>query len=173
MKPISTDVRANSTARPSTVYAVAKDSSCYPAWSQIGSFEHVRSGAGELYGVGSLRIFRTGPLKLLEEVVELEPERRIAYMLHSGLPFRDYRADIELSPLPNGGTAIRWHNSFRPKYVGTGLLCRAFMQSVLGAITPALAREAERMERENNLRPAARTNEAASTPFRSAELRVK
>jgi len=60
MKPIRIDVRTTSKAKPSTVYAVAKDSSRYPAWSPIGSFEHVRPGAEDLYGVGSLRIFRTG-----------------------------------------------------------------------------------------------------------------
>lgn len=148
VKPIRIDVRTISTARPSTVYAVAKDSSRYPAWSAIGSFEHVRPGVDGPYGVGSLRIFRTAPLKLLEEVVELEPDRRVAYVVHRGLPFRDYRADIELSPAPDGGTAIRWHNCFWPKYPGTGLLCRMFMQSIFDTITPALAREAERIEAE-------------------------
>ena len=148
MKLLQAEANARSTASPATVYAVAKDSSRYPEWSRIGAFEHVRDGAGEACGVGSRRIFRTWPLNLLEEVVELVPERRVAYVVPSGLPFRDYRADIEIEPLQGGGTAIRWHNRFYAKYRGTGFLCRAFMQKVFDDMVPALAREAERIERE-------------------------
>ena len=153
MKCLRVDVRGQSSASPATVYAVAKDSSRYPAWSRIGSFEHVRSGQGEPYGVGSLRIFRTCSLKLFEEVVELVPDRRVAYIVHRGLPFRDYRADIELEPMAGGGTAIRWHHSFYAKIPGTSALCLAFMQWVLGEMTPALAAEAERIERAAGTAP--------------------
>jgi hypothetical protein len=168
MKPIEIDVRASSKASPTTVYEVAKDSSRYPAWSQIGSFEHVRAGDQEPYGVGSQRIFRTGPLKLFEEVVQLEPGRRVAYVVHRGLPFREYRADIELSPLPAGGTAIRWRNCFWPKYPSTGSLCRLFMQYVLGSMTPALAREADRIERGRSVRAVVSSEEfAPQLPYSS------
>ena len=98
MKRVQVDVTGQTAASPPTVYEVAKDSSGYPRWSRIGSFEHVRSGRDEPYGVGSVRIFRTWPLKIVEEVVELVPQRRVSYIVHRGLPFRDYRADIELAP---------------------------------------------------------------------------
>jgi uncharacterized protein YndB with AHSA1/START domain len=146
MKRVQIEVTGQTAARPAIVYEVAKDSSGYPRWSGIGSFEHVRSGRDGPYGVGSVRIFRTGPLKIVEEVVELVPERRVAYLLHRGLPFRDYRAHIELTPSADGGTGIRWQSSFTPMVPGTGFLCRAFMQRVLRAILPALAAEAERIE---------------------------
>jgi uncharacterized protein YndB with AHSA1/START domain len=146
MKRVHVEVTGQTTAPPSTVYELAKDSSGYPRWSRIGSFEHLRSGRDERYGVGSVRVFRTGPLKIVEEVVELVPERRVAYIVRSGLPFRDYRADIELAPNnTDGGTTIRWHSSFYPKIFGTSFMCRAFMQRVLAEILPALATEAERI----------------------------
>ena len=143
---IQVEARAYSKASPAAVYAVAADSSGYPRWSRIGSFEAVRPGQGGPYGVGSLRIFRTPPLKLLEEVVELIPERLVAYTLHRGLPFRGYRADIALAPAAGGGTDIRWSNSFEPTIPGTGWFWRAFMQGVFNEMTPQLAREAERIE---------------------------
>jgi hypothetical protein len=143
---IRTEATAHSKASPATVYAVAADSSGYPRWSRIGSFEAVRPGRDGPYGVGSLRIFRTPPLKLLEEVVELVPDRLVAYTLHSGLPFRGYRADIELTPAADGGTDIRWRNTFETTWPGTGWFWRAFMQSVFNEMTPQLAREAERIE---------------------------
>jgi hypothetical protein len=33
-----------------------------------------------------------------EEIVELIPDRRLSYVLLSGYPFRDYRADVDLEP---------------------------------------------------------------------------
>jgi Polyketide cyclase / dehydrase and lipid transport len=146
MTKVKIEVRGRSTASPRTLYVVAKDSAGYPRWSQIGSFEHLRSGAGERFGVGSRRIFRTWPLKLVEEVVELVPDQRVSYIVHSGLPFRDYRSSIEFAPVPGGGASIYWHSSFFPTIPGTAFLCRAFMHSVLAKMVPALAAEAERLE---------------------------
>ncbi len=146
MKRVQVEVTGQSTAGPSIVYEIAKDSSGYPRWSRIGSFEPLRAGRDEPFGVGSLRLFRTGPIKVVEEVVELVPERRVAYVMHSGLPFRDYRAAIELTPNAGNGTTIRWHSSFYPKIFGTGFLCRAFMQRVLREVMPALIAEAERVK---------------------------
>lgn len=146
-KCLEVDVNGRTKANPHMVYEIAKDSSGYPRWSQIGSFEHVRSGQGETYGVGSLRIFRTWPLKLLEEVVELVPDRRVGYVLHRGLPFRDYRATIELTPIAGGGTHIRWFNSFYANIPGTNAWCQAFMRGVLREIVDRLAAEADRIEK--------------------------
>ena len=143
---IRVEARAHSKASPATVYAVAADSVGYPRWSMIGSFEAVRPGEGGPFGVGSRRIYRTPPLKLLEEVVELVPDRRVAYLLISGLTFRDYRAQVELTPAADGGTDIQWSNSFTTTIPGTGWFFRAFMQRVFDTMTPQLAREAERIE---------------------------
>jgi hypothetical protein len=145
-KPIQIEARAHSKASPASVFAVAADSSGYPRWSRIGSFEAVRPGEGGPYGVGSRRIFRTPPIKLLEEVVELVPDRLVAYSVVSGLPFRGYRADIELTPAADGGTDIWWRNAFETTIPGTRWFWRAFMQGVFDEMTPQLAREAERVE---------------------------
>jgi len=148
MKPVEIEVSAHSSAAPATVYAVVANSEAYPSWSAIGSFEHVRDGVGERYGVGSQRIFRTGPLKLLEEVAELVPDQRVVYLLLGGLPFRDYRATVDLSPAPGGGTDIRWRNHFYVTAPGLRWLFARFMQTVFEGIVPQAAREAERIERE-------------------------
>ena len=131
-----------SAASPSTVYSLAKRSSGYPIWSMIGSFKLVRPGRDEEDGVGQLRIFQTGAVKLLEEVVELVPDRRVSYTVIKGLPFRDYRADIDLTPLAGGETQIHWHASFYPEIPGTGWLCRALMNYIFSRMVPELARAA-------------------------------
>lgn len=143
---VRVDLTGHSRASPQTVYDVAANSSRYPEWSRIGAFEAVRPGADGPFGVGSRRIFRTWPLRLLEEVVELRPGRLVAYTVLKGLPFRGYRADIELEPDPDGGTRIRWRCAFEPTILGTGGLCRAFMTGVFSDMLPALAAEAERIE---------------------------
>ncbi len=56
---------------------------------------------------------------LREEIVERVPERRLSYMLLSGLAIRDYRADVDLRPTADG-TEIRWHTTFRSKLPGVG-----------------------------------------------------
>jgi hypothetical protein len=145
---IQVEARAHSKASPDSVYAVAADSAGYPRWSMIGSFEAVQPGEGGPFGVGSRRIYRTPPLRLLEEVVELIPGRKVAYILLGGLPFRGYLAQIELTPTSDGGTDIRWSNSFETTIPGTGWFFRAFMQGVFDKMTPQLAREAERIEAE-------------------------
>jgi len=83
---------------------------------------------------------------LVEEVVELIPDRCVGYILHSGLPFRDYRSSIEFAPVPGGGVSIYWQSSFYPTIPGTAFLCRAFMHSVLAKMVAALAAEAERLD---------------------------
>src|SRR6201996_7513799 len=135
------EARAISRARAAAVYAAAKDSARYPDWSMIGAFEHVRSGAGEPYGVGSQRIYRTWPLRLLEEVTELVPDQKVSYALLKGLPFRNYRSSITITPA-DGGADIHWRSVFEPKIPGTSGACRAFMRSVIERMTPLLAKEA-------------------------------
>jgi Polyketide cyclase / dehydrase and lipid transport len=143
MSLVRVDVSGRTSAAPAQVFALARDSASYPDWAMISSFELVRPGRLDQDDVGQVRIFRTGPLKLVEEVVELIPLRRVGYIVHSGLPFRDYRANIDLTPLADGRTEIHWRATFHPKIPGTGWLCRAFMRSVFARMVPDLARAAE------------------------------
>jgi hypothetical protein len=147
MQAINVEVRRLTHASPATIYAIAKNSAGYPLWSRIGSFEHVRDGRGERFGVGSIRIYTTWPLKLHEEVVELVSDRLVAYVLHRGLPFNDYRATIEIFPSAPSGSIVSWRSAFSARIPGTAALCRRFVQSILNDMVAALAREAERVEK--------------------------
>ena len=68
---------------------------------------------------GALRVFRTGRTRSCEEIIALEPGKRFGYALRSGLPLRDYRAYVDLTP-DGEGTAIHWHSTFTGKVPGTG-----------------------------------------------------
>lgn len=129
-------------APPQAVFALLRDSSTYPSWSSIGGYEMEEPGLHERHGVGELRVFTYGPFRIREQIVELVPDRMMAYTLLSGLPMRDYRGETTLEPTANGGTRIVWQSSFHG-VMGTGWFMRRFMQLTLFNLTTALARAAE------------------------------
>ena len=134
--------RATTTADPATVYALLRDGASWPTWSPIESFELERPGAGEPEGLGAVRVFRGGRVVGRDEIVELVPDRRFSYAHSSNLPIRDYRADVDLEPTPDGGTAIRWVSQFDPKVPGTGWLLRRGLDGFVAKLTHGLAEHA-------------------------------
>jgi hypothetical protein len=135
------DQRGWSAADPDTIYALLADGSTWPVWSPIRTFELRETGADGAGGLGAIRVFRTGRATSVERVAELQPGRRFSYELVSGLPLREYRADIDLEP-SNGGTAIRWHSTFFPERRGTGWFYRSFLSWFIGRCVRGLARHA-------------------------------
>ena len=115
------EIRATPRAELAAVWRLLGDSSTWPAWTPIDSFDLERPGGED--GLGEIRAFKNGRYRIREEIVERRPEERLVYVLLSGLPLRDYRAEIDLTPQA-GGTEIRWHTTFAPKVPGTGPLFR-------------------------------------------------
>ena len=132
--------RAITIARPvSDVFAFVADGENGMQW---------RSGVLDLkresgQGVGEIRRFRSGRVTSRERVVALEPPRRFAYEFLSGLPIRDYQAEVTLAPTAEAGTAIRWRSSFRAKIPGTGWVLRRNLTKFIAKTAEGLAREAE------------------------------
>ena len=58
-----------------------------------------------------MRLLERFPMKLREEIVVFEPPERMEYTLLSGMPLRDYRAEVTLSP-DGDGTEIDWRSEF-------------------------------------------------------------
>jgi hypothetical protein len=115
------DATATTGADPAAVYALLADGSTWPEWSPIGAFALLEPGAGTPEGLGAVRLFTTGRHKSRERVVECRPGAAFAYVLEKGLPLRDYKAVVTLTPA-TGGTAINWHSTFRAKVPGSGWL---------------------------------------------------
>lgn len=130
-------------ADPSSVYALLADGSTWPEWSPIGAFELIAPGAGTPEGLGAVRLFTTGRHKSRERVVTCQPGQVFAYVLEAGLPLRDYKAVVTLTPAV-GGTTINWHSTFRPKVPGTGWIYRRELGKFIRHTVEGLAAAADR-----------------------------
>ena len=133
---------ARSSAGPGAVWALLADGATWPAWSPIEAFELERAGDPPPEGPGAIRRFRRGRTVGRDEIVEALPGRRLAYRSLSGLPVRDYRAEVDLAPGP-GGTEIRWRASFEPKLPGTGRLLERGIEDFLRGCVHGLAERAD------------------------------
>jgi Polyketide cyclase / dehydrase and lipid transport len=137
------DRTATTGADPAAVYALLADGSTWPEWSPLGSFTLLDPGDGVPEGLGAVRRFRTGRTTSRERVVERTPDTVFSYVLESGLPLRDYRAVVTLTPTA-GGTSIKWRSTFWPKVPGTGWIYRRQLGRFIGRTVAGLAEAAER-----------------------------
>jgi hypothetical protein len=149
VKKITVATRARSRADPTAVFGLLQDGSTWPDWAMFDSFEQERPGQPTPFGVGAIRVFITKVSRAREEVVEFVPDRRLSYILLSGFPLRDYRADVELQRTDTNGTVINWSASFYPKYFGTGWMWRLFISLVIASIARSLASAAEHINTIN------------------------
>jgi Polyketide cyclase / dehydrase and lipid transport len=133
---------ANSRATPAAVFALLKDSSSWPRWSMFISSGMERPGDEDPDGVGAIRTFATRVSRTRELVTKLVPDRQLGYQLLSGFPFRNYHADVVLTP-SGGGTRVNWTATFQCRH-GTGWFWRAFMNKVLSDLAKQLAAAAEK-----------------------------
>jgi hypothetical protein len=131
-------------ADPAAVYALLADGSTWPDWSPLGAFALLDPGDGTPEGLGAIRSFTTGRIKSRERVVERRPAEAFSYVLEAGLPLRDYRAAITLTP-SGGGTCIHWRSTFRAKVPGSGWIYRRQLAKFIGKTVEGLAAAAGRV----------------------------
>ena len=135
------DITVHSTAGVDAVYALLADGTTWPRWSPIESFERERGAELAVDGTGEIRIHRRGRITGRDQIVELIPGRRFAYLSLSGLPVRDYYAQVDLEPDATG-SIIHWRASFVPKIPGTGALLEHGIRRFLSECADGLARYA-------------------------------
>lgn len=139
------DVVATGTtsAPPERVWALLGDLAHWPDWSSFDAVEVERPGDPPPHGVGAIHVMISGggKYRVREEVLVYEPPKHYAYSMLSGLPLRDYRADVTLTT--NGdGTAVEWRSTFNvfPLF---SPIARRRMRGVLQGIVDELVRAAD------------------------------
>lgn len=133
-------------AAPASVWGLLADTAGWHRWSPMDESSLERPGVPEPDGVGAIRRFRTGKIISREEVVVFDAPHHFAYTLVSGLPLRDYRADVTLTPTPTG-TRVEWSSTFRPKVPGTGWLYSFMLRRFLVKLLTGLATAASERDR--------------------------
>ena len=108
-------VEADRTARAESgmVWGLISDAMRYPEWGPWSAASYQRPGDASPRGAGAvywLRSSRRSYLRYVtsvERILEVEEGRHLAYTVIGGIPLRNYRADVTLTPA-GGGTHIRW-----------------------------------------------------------------
>lgn len=132
------DVTAHSRATPDVVFGLLTDGSTWPRWSPIESVELEREGDPPPEGPGAIRVLRRGRTTGRDQIVDVAPDQLFGYVSLSGVPVRDYHADVELQ-LSAGGTDIHWRASFLPKMRGTGWILERGLRRFLQQCAQGLA----------------------------------
>jgi uncharacterized protein YndB with AHSA1/START domain len=138
-------------ATPETVWALVSDVTRYPQWGPWRAAEYRRPGEASPRGPGAVqwlqssrRYFLRYPVSV-EKILAVEEGRLLAYTVVGGIPVRNYRAEVTLTPTGDG-THIRWAASWdattRGRLVWRGL------RTLYPQIVEALATAAERHDPE-------------------------
>ncbi|WP_423462168.1 SRPBCC family protein [Promicromonospora sp. MS192] len=146
-------VGTTTSAAPGTVWRLLIDGRSWPRWSS-GLDELVETRSSGLDpegrdGVGAVRAFRTGRTVAAERLVELVENRSMTYEDVVNPALRDYRAEIQLEPNADGGTAISWRGSWRAR-PGVGWLMPFILPGVMQRMADDLSAYAAQVDREES-----------------------
>jgi len=121
------------------VWPVLADSE---SWADWAPFDEITVEEG--HEVGEVRRVRSGRITTRERVAEFEPPHRYVYEIVSGLPVRDYVAEVLLSSLGDG-TEVRWQARFRARIPGTGWALKRLIERAIRTGADALVRRADEL----------------------------
>ncbi|MCW2889641.1 MAG: hypothetical protein QOE54_6899 [Streptosporangiaceae bacterium] len=141
--PYSIEINTTSAAPPEVLFEHLAVAEAWGVWARF-PVKPVREREGDSDPNGEGAIRRIWPAR--EQVVAYDPPGHYSYIALSGLPIKDYRADVTFAPGTGGGTALRWQGRFEPKIPGTGPLIRLFLTRMLGGFARGVARHSERCE---------------------------
>jgi len=92
-------------------------------------------------GVGSIRVLTRWPLRMREQITEVEPTSRLAYRLLSGLPVRHYVGQTTLTT-DEKGTDIEWTIDLTSPIPGIAYVVRLLIQAAATELAKASERAA-------------------------------
>ena len=98
-------------AAPEAVWELVANADRYSEWGPWSASGYENLGAQAPDGAGVIRWMRYGRTTTVEKVLESERARRLVYTVVKGIPVRNYRAEVTLSPVGEG-THIRWTASW-------------------------------------------------------------
>jgi uncharacterized protein YndB with AHSA1/START domain len=108
MGELHVEAEGTTLAGVDTVWALVADANTYAQWGpwSDGGYDPAAKGPSR---PGCVQWFRFGRRTTsVEKVLEVDPPQRIVYTVERGIPVRNYRAEVTLTPNLPSGTSIRW-----------------------------------------------------------------
>ncbi len=147
---VAISVKATSSASRSAVFALLRDTTTWTSWTPFSSVTIAEPGLLDPEGEGAVRVTHLRGSTAMERIESVIPDRQMSYSYLSGSlsPYmRDYVAVVDLSDANTGtGTAIHWHSTFSPKFIGSGFLPRIVLSRFLQRCVDGLAQKAAEHE---------------------------
>lgn len=149
MAQLHVEAEATAKAAPQAVWALVSDATRYPSWGPWSDGRYERNGDTTPHGVGAVQALRSAQRYLgrhttsVERILEVEDGRRLAYTVIRGVPVRNYRGEVTLTPAGDG-THIRWTADFDNTALGrmTWRGLRAFYPEMMAGLVAAAERYA-------------------------------
>jgi uncharacterized protein YndB with AHSA1/START domain len=149
MSQLHVEAEGTAQATPAAVWALISDATRYPQWGPWSAADYRSPGDTSPHGPGAVYWLRSAHHAYLrypvtvEKILEAEEDRRLVYMIVGGLPLRNYRAEVTLTPAADG-TRIRWSATWDPTLAGRIALrgLREFFPQVVAALTAAAQTQA-------------------------------
>ena len=123
MGQLHVEAEATTRATPEAVWKLVSDVRRYPEWGPWSATGYRRQGDTSPRGPGAVQWLRSSQRAYLrhvtsvEKILEVEEGRHLAYTVIGGVPVRNYRADVTLTPVADG-TRIRWEATWDDTLMG-------------------------------------------------------
>ncbi|MEP7023107.1 MAG: SRPBCC family protein, partial [Actinomycetota bacterium] len=143
MTQLHVEAEAVSQAAPAAVWALVANADSYRQWGPWADSGYERVGEDGPLGAGAIRWFQYGGrTRTVEKVLIAESGQRLVYTVVAGLPVRNYRAEVTLSPAGSGtkiAWSARWDRTLGGRIVHRKL--RVLYPEIVAALTAAADRE--------------------------------
>jgi uncharacterized protein YndB with AHSA1/START domain len=149
MAQLHVEAEATAKAPPEAVWALVSDVTKYPSWGPWSDGHYEKAGEESPRGVGAVQVLRSAQRYMgrhttsVEKILVCEEDRHLAYTVIGGIPVRNYRADVTLTPSAQG-THIRWaatwDNTLLGRMAWRGL--RAFYPEMMAGLVAAAEQDA-------------------------------
>ncbi|HME66046.1 MAG TPA: SRPBCC family protein [Streptosporangiaceae bacterium] len=148
MAQLHVEAEATAKASPGTVWALVSDATKYPSWGPWIDGHYEKAGEKDAPGVGAVQVLRSAQrymgrhITSVEKILEVDEDRHLAYTVIRGMPVRNYRGEVTLTPSEDG-THIRWtadwENTMPGRMAWRGL--RTFFPEMMTGLVAAAERD--------------------------------
>ena len=142
MSRVQVEAAGTTRADPDVVWALVADANSYCQWGpwEDGGYRPSSPGPSRK---GMVQWFRYSQrATTTEEILEVDPPRRLVYTLVRGLPVKGYRAEVTLTPTPTNRTSIRWAATWENTFMGR--MVRRKLEQVYAEVVMDLVAAADR-----------------------------